>query len=108
VPIWTELDIDPDLCAYCPEPATSVDHLLAVSKLGPDRGTNLLPACRSCNSSKNARPLREFLANREIRDPWLIELAIGFADWWDYMSSGRGILRPRSPEPSVSLCEILV
>ena len=42
-------------CAYCGAPDTlSVDHLVRRLAGGPDDANNLLPACRSCNSSKGA------------------------------------------------------
>lgn len=46
-------------CAYCSceldEETFTVDHKVPVSKGGTDDLENLVPACRSCNSSKGAR-----------------------------------------------------
>lgn len=44
-------------CAYCGErkPLTQ-DHVLPISKGGQHTASNIVPACRSCNSSKGARP----------------------------------------------------
>lgn len=43
-------------CAYCGErkPLTQ-DHVLPISQGGHHTASNIVPACRSCNSSKNAR-----------------------------------------------------
>jgi len=43
------------LCFYCGEDADTVDHIIPTSKGGEDEPYNLVAACRSCNSSKNAR-----------------------------------------------------
>lgn len=40
-------------CAYCGKPATDLDHVIPLVKGGPNVLTNLIPSCRSCNSSKN-------------------------------------------------------
>lgn len=40
-------------CAYCPNPATSIDHFIPMAKGGSDVLGNMVPACASCNSSKN-------------------------------------------------------
>ena len=42
-------------CAYCGERATGIDHLIPRLADGPDSADNLVPACRSCNSSKGAQ-----------------------------------------------------
>jgi 5-methylcytosine-specific restriction endonuclease McrA len=44
-------------CAYCRQqkPLTQ-DHVIPVSKGGPHTASNIVPACRSCNSSKGANP----------------------------------------------------
>jgi 5-methylcytosine-specific restriction endonuclease McrA len=44
-------------CAYCPNPAVSKDHLVAISQGGSNSIENIVPACRSCNSSKGAKAL---------------------------------------------------
>ena len=42
------------VCAYCGAAGKlSADHLIPTSKGGPDEGSNLVRACRSCNSSKS-------------------------------------------------------
>lgn len=52
------------LCFYCDEPATERDHVVALSRGGTDTIENIRPACRPCNTSKNARDLETFLAGR--------------------------------------------
>jgi hypothetical protein len=58
------LDAYKGKCAYCGKQMTKEagpdqitrDHVDPISKGGTDDITNILPACRSCNSSKNNRP----------------------------------------------------
>ncbi len=47
-------------CAYCREekPLTR-DHVVPISRGGTDDIENIVPACRSCNSRKNARSAAE-------------------------------------------------
>ena len=40
-------------CAYCPAPATTLDHVLPLVRGGTNYEGNLAPACKSCNSSKS-------------------------------------------------------
>ena len=42
------------ICAYCPKPATTWDHVLPLRKGGQTKPGNIVPACASCNSSKKA------------------------------------------------------
>lgn len=44
-------------CAYCGAIATSIDHVIPISKGGVDVLGNLLPCCRSCNSSKGTKDI---------------------------------------------------
>ena len=39
-------------CAYCPAPATTIDHVMPLWLGGTSFEGNLTPACRSCNASK--------------------------------------------------------
>ncbi len=48
-------DGDTTACAYCPQPATSIDHVLAIVNGGLDEPDNVVPACKRCNSSKGPR-----------------------------------------------------
>lgn len=43
------------LCAYCDNPATGFDHIIPVSRGGETVPGNVVPCCRSCNSSKQDR-----------------------------------------------------
>lgn len=47
-------------CAYCGDEATSVDHIIPVSRGGTNARENLAPACKSCNSKKAARTPTEW------------------------------------------------
>ena len=43
-------------CAYCgSKTQLTKDHVIPVSRGGTDDITNIVPACRSCNSSKGAK-----------------------------------------------------
>lgn len=48
-------------CAYCGDPATTVDHIVPVNAGGSDSWDNKCGACRSCNSSKRDKSLLDFL-----------------------------------------------
>lgn len=48
------------LCYLCGNPANSIDHVIPLTGGGSNWPANLRPACRSCNSAKGARPLREY------------------------------------------------
>jgi 5-methylcytosine-specific restriction endonuclease McrA len=47
-------------CAYCSEPATTLDHIVPLSRGGTNWEGNLAPSCRPCNSSKNNWFVREW------------------------------------------------
>jgi 5-methylcytosine-specific restriction endonuclease McrA len=67
---------DGEACAYCrvptvahPEPGKrylerTLDHVVPLSKGGKDELENVVCACRSCNSRKGTRPLREYAVMR--------------------------------------------
>jgi 5-methylcytosine-specific restriction endonuclease McrA len=50
-----------DLCSYCLEPSTEVDHIIPICKGGQTDYTNLAPICRHCNASKNGRDMLAFI-----------------------------------------------
>lgn len=54
-------------CAYCPAPATTMDHIEPLSRGGVHTISNVVPSCRPCNSSKNARTPTEWAAQRVSR-----------------------------------------
>lgn len=53
-------------CTYCgrTDVQLSKDHVVPVSTGGSDHIDNIVPACRSCNSSKHARDVAVWLSNR--------------------------------------------
>jgi len=42
-------------CHYCSQPATTIDHLIPISKGGTDEASNCVAACVQCNSGKRDR-----------------------------------------------------
>lgn len=42
-------------CAWCNGPFETVDHYRALSRGGTNHPSNIIPSCRSCNSSRKAR-----------------------------------------------------
>jgi len=55
--------IEKDPCAYCGGEGGTIDHVIPLSRGGEHGDTNVVGACRRCNSSKSARPLLIFLLN---------------------------------------------
>lgn len=47
-------------CVYCGNQATSVDHVRPLSQGGWEHESNLVPACKSCNSSKRDKFLTDW------------------------------------------------
>lgn len=63
----------PQSCCYCGcQESLSADHLIPRKKGGPNKGDNLVWACRTCNSSKGARDVLEWLAKRDQFPPLLL------------------------------------
>jgi hypothetical protein len=52
-------------CFYCGVSGVELteDHVVALTKGGADSKENIVAACRSCNSSKRAKPLEAWLAS---------------------------------------------
>ena len=49
------------LCIYCNlSKATTIDHIIPLSRKGTNELDNLAPSCLSCNSSKGAKLLKEW------------------------------------------------
>lgn len=48
-------------CAYCGKAADTIDHIIPRSKNGSDDESNIVPCCKSCNSSKKDKSLVDFL-----------------------------------------------
>jgi hypothetical protein len=47
-------------CAYCADPADTLDHVLPRSRGGLTVAENLIPACRRCNGAKSSTDWREW------------------------------------------------
>jgi hypothetical protein len=59
-----------DGCCYCGSPAhLTLDHLIPQFKGGKHSADNLVVACRSCNSSKKALDLMEWMAKKKQFPP---------------------------------------
>ncbi len=70
------------LCAYCPEPATTWDHIVPVVDGGRTEPGNILPACSSCNSRKKAMDVREFIARYGVIVSSALENELALAFEW--------------------------
>ncbi len=58
---WEQVCVVWGGCAYCDaQENLTVDHVRPLSKDGTHEPENLVPCCRSCNSSKNVRALSEW------------------------------------------------
>ena len=51
-------------CAYCDSLASTIDHVVPLSRGGTHYEGNLAPACRSCNSRKHRRFIAEWMLAR--------------------------------------------
>ncbi len=61
-------------CTYCESPGDlSWDHLIPVSKGGPNIISNQVVACRSCNSSKGNKDIFEWYSRRHEEIPGLVK-----------------------------------
>lgn len=66
-------------CAYCDADATTFDHIIAISKGGKTTPDNIVPACLSCNSSKNNSDVWEWLerTNKQPREQFYERIHLG-------------------------------
>lgn len=55
-------------CAYCGVRAETWDHIIPVSKGGVTDLWNIVPACKSCNSSKGSRDVYEWMVERGVSE----------------------------------------
>lgn len=56
-------------CAYCgTAKQLTIDHIVPVSKGGKNMVGNIVPACKSCNSSKGAKDYEEWFKLQEFFD----------------------------------------
>ena len=58
-----------DRRSYCGAPASSTDHIEAISRGGAHVWDNLTAACRHCNQSTYSEPLLVFLFRRAAQRP---------------------------------------
>ncbi|MGX8904241.1 HNH endonuclease [Streptomyces netropsis] len=69
------LEANGGCCTYCSSGvAEGIDHVIPTSEGGRDDVTNIVPACRSCNSSKRDRTVRQWKRDihaRPSRGAWL-------------------------------------
>ena len=65
---WHEKGIEPSSCIYCGDYADTVDHVIAIALGGPHVLDNLVPACRSCNSSKGSSTIIEWFGKLAARE----------------------------------------
>jgi endogenous inhibitor of DNA gyrase (YacG/DUF329 family) len=49
------------VCVYCAGPFDTIDHVIPLTRGGDNMKSNLVPACRSCNSSKGQKLLSEWM-----------------------------------------------
>jgi hypothetical protein len=59
------------VCAYCPAPATTVDHVFPMSRGGTSHEGNIVPCCKSCNSSKADLLLIEWRMGKPHGRTWM-------------------------------------
>jgi hypothetical protein len=52
-------------CAYCGQPAQSLDHVKPKHKGGQNLSSNLVPACLACNQSKGSTSLWNFFHEQQ-------------------------------------------
>lgn len=71
-PVPPEADLVAELfdyrCAYCQREAGTWDHIIPVARGGDSTPGNVVPCCKSCNSSKKASDVFEWLESTG-RDP---------------------------------------
>lgn len=61
-PTWSRkrlLARDKGLCVYCTKPATTVDHVVPVSRGGKSTWLNTVASCSPCNNKKGNRTATE-------------------------------------------------
>lgn len=57
--LWTGIRATGE-CVYCGGPSETVDHVIPLARGGWEHESNLVPACRPCNSGKKDRSLAEW------------------------------------------------
>ncbi len=62
-------DLVPEDCAYCGTPCESWDHVMPLSRGGPNTLDNIVPCCWPCNSDKKHRTPEEWFAGERWEQP---------------------------------------
>lgn len=59
-------------CAYCgqEEEKLQQDHVIPLSRGGSHTASNIVPACKSCNASKNDRTVEEWIEAKDSARRW--------------------------------------
>jgi len=65
--LQARIDFYGGLCAYCSRSYECIDHVIPLSRGGSNWPANLMPACKSCNSSKGDKTLEEWKVCRGFR-----------------------------------------
>ena len=63
-------------CAYCDDPATSIDHVIPLARGGTHFEGNLAPCCSACNSSKSAYTVAEWRHRRRTHPRYVTPTTI--------------------------------
>lgn len=82
------LDFFNNSCAYCgKQEALSVDHVIPIFSGGSNSIYNIVPACQSCNSSKQHHSIFEWFPKKPFYTP---ERLIKINQWFKTKSKGGG------------------
>lgn len=65
-------------CAYCGEPAGTLDHVTPKSRGGPTEPENLVACCAPCNLAKGSRGVWEWWRAQPF---WLLDRELQLLDW---------------------------
>lgn len=69
-----------DCCAYCGNPAQTLDSLFSLKSATPNVPANVVTACRRCKSIKKSNDVVWMFANNHLnRDKYLKIMEIAFA-----------------------------
>lgn len=60
------MGVTEEICVYCGEKGTTIDHVIPKAKGGLDIKENVVPCCIHCNKQKNDYDLEKFLNDRLI------------------------------------------
>lgn len=88
------LNRDKFTCAYCGKRATTVDHVLPKAKKGKHEWSNVVAACKTCNSKKADKTLEQlgwelgFVPGPPTAKTWIVVGTPERAEAWaDYLES---------------------